>query len=227
MIVHVNGLNVVGRFIRSEIRILSIIALSVTSLVACATNSVEREKGWPPVSSEIRQEFESNQDGLEALSLKMSASTYSSVIRWGDDEVAAYEMDDEDRKMNYLAKPQEWIELFESANADSVDRYFGQVTLHRRFEPTGIVGETLFDHAFVMSNEAESTDCLPHYAESECGSCVERINDNWHVSLMWYPNEFLSAFEGLDEVDTEESGELIAQMQTKMESCMNRFSDEF
>lgn len=212
-----------GPFTGNEVRTLVIIALSVTLLVACATNYAEQEKGWPPVSNDIRNEFDSNHSSLEALSLELTRSIYSSVFRWDNGEVAAYKMDSEDHEMINLEDPKRWIELFEDANVDTVDRYRGKVSLSRRFEPTNIVDGRVFDHTFVKSDAPESTNCLPHYAESECGACVENLDDKWHVTLMWYPNDFLSGFDDLDESDTEEFDELNTQMQIKMGLCMNRF----
>ena len=195
-------------------------------LAGCDDNPTEDSESWPPVSSALHQEFSSKQQGLEALSTAVAKSDFSSVYQWGDAAIAAYEIDNEDDAKIDIENPDVWNALFDAAGVDTATNYRGEIWLNKRFEVAGTVDDTVYDYTFVKSDESEANNCLPRYAEAECGACVERIDEHWHLFLLWYPSEWLADFDGLDDGDTERFNELNKEMQFKMQTCMEQFYDE-
>lgn len=180
---------------------------------------------WPPIAESLRSQFRDNRAGLNALGESLRTSEYRSIFQYGDGNVAGFEGDD-NAEMVELEDDKFWNDLFAAADVTSAGKYGGSIELQKHFEPAGIVDGRVFTSTYVKSDVAESSSCLPHHSETECGACVERLDANWHMTLMWFPNEWLQGFEKMDESDTERFQEMNAEMQSKLRTCLSHFLEE-
>lgn len=195
----------------------------VMPLSAATRNLKSGLERWPPVAQELREQFRKNREGLEALGRSLGESPYNSVFQPGDGSVAGFEEGDDASEVIELESEKVWNALFAAAGVTSVTRYRGSTEFSNHYEAADIADGRVFGSAYVKSNTAESSSCLPHFAETECGVCVERLDDNWHMTLMWYPADWLKGFEDLEDSELTGFNELNAQMQVKMNSCLGTF----
>ena len=209
---------------------ITLIRTLVTAMgvIILVTSGCERENdSWPPVSSQLHQDFRQRQDGLEVLIDELVDNGYSSVAIWGDGSLRATVYGSDGYEEVEIEDPDKWNDLFGNAGVDTAENYTDEIRLHNRFEHAGIFDDTVYDHIFVKSAGTYTPPiCEPQLSSETCGVCDERIDGDWHLRIIWYPSEWITEFDELDASKTRQYDELTSRMQLKAEECMEKFFDE-
>jgi hypothetical protein len=202
--------------------------ITVMGGVVLVSSGCEREsEGWPPVSSQLLQEFRQKQDGLEVLADELVDNGYSSVAIWGDGSLRATVYGGDGYEEVKVEDPQKWDNLFGNAGVDTAEKYSDEIRLHNRFEHAGIFDDKVYDYEFVKSAETYPIlICEPRLSGATCGGCDERIDSDWYLRILWYPSEWMRAFDDLDDPNSEQFVKLMSEMQSNLGVCLEQFFDE-
>lgn len=201
--------------------------VAAMGVIALVTTGCERENdSWPPVSSQLHQKFSQKQDGLEVLANELVDNGYSSIAIWSDGSLRATVHGSDGYEEVDIEDPQKWNDLFGNAGVDTAENYSDQVRLHNRFEHAGIFDDKVFDYEFVKSAETYPPPiCKPRLSSETCGGCEERIDDDWHLRIIWYPSQWITEFEEVGASKAGQHDDLMSRMQLKAVECMDEFFD--
>jgi hypothetical protein len=187
------------------------------SLQGCTKSAEEKARYVSAMSAELDQQFRVNDDGVRTLGDELAASDFDSVQLLADSSVRALIYDGITFNETVVEDPALWRNLLNDAEVDYAYKSGSGITLMKSLKPPYVFGDSGYEYQFISSAYDLSQSCLPRHFESECGACIEPLDDEWHLLVSWLPTSW---------VDELEAGEPISKFRSRIDACLAQLSDQ-
>ena len=171
------------------ILLIAILGVAASLRLVLASDETGTPSKWPPdaAANEARENLRTRKDALDALALKVVTSPYVMVSHQKSGSVSARRADSEENDVESSIDTDVWSELLTAAGFKFVLRNKDEVHFSNINEDTVLLDGVLYSYLYIWSEEYETLECLPDYAEFRCGQCGERHGNNWTIEFGWMP----------------------------------------